>query len=228
MNEASVRIDYFTGLDLGQAGEYTALAVLERTLGRDPRDSRRPAWRYAVRHLERFPLGTAYRAVLDYVAALFHKPPLEGTSLILDQTAVGRPVVDAFRRSPLRALVRAVVLTSGHSRTSERGCHGVPKRELASVLQMALQERRLQIADQLPHAQTLCQELPAFRPKVRVATDDTAEDWRERPHDDLVFAVALAVWMAERERAAFPETDIITLDPSLVWWEDGPAWERMC
>jgi hypothetical protein len=181
-----------------------------------------------VRHLERFPLGTAYRAVLDYVAALFHKPPLEGTSLILDQTAVGRPVADTFRRSPLRALVRAVVLTDGHTRTYERGCHGVPKRELASVLQLALQERRLQIADQLPHAQTLCQELLAFRPKVRAVSDDSTADWRERPHDDLIFAVALAVWMAERERAVLPETNVMTLDPGLAWWEDAPAWERMC
>jgi hypothetical protein len=228
MNEASVRIDYFTGLDLGQAGEFTALAVLERTLGRDPQDTQRPAWQYAVRHLERFPLGTAYYAVLEYVAARFQKPPLEGTCLILDQTTVGRPVADTFRRSPLRALVRAVVLTGGHTRTYERGCHGVPKRELASVLQMALQERRLQIADQLPHAQTLCQELLAFRPKVRAVSDATVADWRERPHDDLVFAAALAVWMAERERAVFPETKVMTLDPTLAWWQDGPGWERIC
>jgi hypothetical protein len=202
--------------------------VLERTLGHDPRDSQRPAWWYAVRHLERFPLGTAYCTVLDEVAALFQNPPLEGTCLILDRTAVGRPVADAFRRSPLRALVRAVVLTGGHTRTSERGCHGVPKRELASVLHLALQERRLQIAEQLPYAQTLCQELLAFRPKVRTSADETAADWREQAHDDLVFAVALAVWMAERERAAFPQPEELPLDPAPTWWEDGPGWERFC
>jgi hypothetical protein len=74
----------------------------------------------------------------------------------------------------------------------------------------------------------LCQELLAFRPKVRAVSDETAEDWRERPHDGLVFAVALAVWMAERERAAFPQPDELPLDPALAWLQDGPGWERLC
>ena len=44
---------YFTGLDLGQATEFTALAVLERTIGPSPAQSGRDVKRYGVRHLER-------------------------------------------------------------------------------------------------------------------------------------------------------------------------------
>src|SRR5262245_15267860 len=53
---------YFSGLDLGLAAEFTALAVLERTRVPDPTDPERTVGHYAVRHLQRFPLGTSYTA----------------------------------------------------------------------------------------------------------------------------------------------------------------------
>ncbi len=163
--------DYFTGLDMGQAGKFSALAVLERTLPDVPS----AAWHYDLRVLERFPLGAAHHAVLERLVHLFDKPPLENTLLVVDQTAVGRPVADAFRRSPLRAAIRGVLVAAGASRTHQGGTYRVPKRELASVLQLALQQRRLRVPAALPHAQTLCDELLAFRPKVRVADEDALD-----------------------------------------------------
>src|SRR5689334_13159211 len=53
---------YVSGLDLGQASDFTALAVLEKTIFPDPSPTGKPVINYAVRHLERFPLGTAYGA----------------------------------------------------------------------------------------------------------------------------------------------------------------------
>src|SRR5262245_21969657 len=92
---------YFIGLDLAQAGEFTGLAVLERTLGDGLCDSRPWAWHYALRHLERFPLGSPYASVLAWLWPRTEKPPLQGATLVLDQTAVGRPVADAFRQARL-------------------------------------------------------------------------------------------------------------------------------
>src|SRR6266852_3369831 len=85
---------YFIGLDLGQAQDFTALAVLERPLvaPRDPPAKRRPA--YALRHLQRFPLGTHYGEITQTLRGLLQKPPLPGAFLVVDQTAVGRAVVD--------------------------------------------------------------------------------------------------------------------------------------
>jgi hypothetical protein len=46
---------------------------------------------------------------------------------------------------------------------------------------------------------TLADELQHFRLKTLPTTEDALE-WRERPHDDLVFAVAVAAWQGERGR----------------------------
>jgi hypothetical protein len=47
-------------------------------------------------------------------------------------------------------------------------------------------------------------ELRAFRVKLTPAGNDTFESARERDHDDLVLAMALAVWAGERAAAAIP------------------------
>src|SRR4051794_18652575 len=85
---------YFVGLDLGQAQDYSALAVLERPeidLSM-PRTARRPA--YALRHLQRFVLGTPYPEVAAAVCELLRWPLFAECVLVVDQTGVGRPVVD--------------------------------------------------------------------------------------------------------------------------------------
>src|SRR5262249_38820936 len=92
MSPPAVR--HFVGLDLGQPHEFTALAVLERPLvsAEDVLARRRPA--YALRHLQRFPLGTPYPAVVRSVVALLRTPALSGATLAVDQTGVGRAVVE--------------------------------------------------------------------------------------------------------------------------------------
>src|SRR5271169_2521514 len=53
-------VKYFSGLDLGRPSEFTALAVLERTTNPDLESPGRKLKFYAVRHLERFELGTSF------------------------------------------------------------------------------------------------------------------------------------------------------------------------
>jgi hypothetical protein len=64
-------------------------------------------------------------------------------------------------------------------------------------VQLLLQARRLKVA-KLPEREVLMKELAAFKVKVTAAANETFEAWRERDHDDLVFAVCLAAWMGER------------------------------
>ena len=62
-----------------------------------------------------------------------------------------------------------------------------------------LESRRLKIAPTLPDAAVLVRELETFQTKTTLTVDD-ALSWRDGPHDDLVLAVGVAVWLAERRR----------------------------
>jgi hypothetical protein len=196
MNET--KGSYFTGLDLGQAQDFTAVAVLERTTGPDPAAPGRLVNQYAVRHLERFPLGAPYTEVFAELAKLFATPPLTGSVLAVDQTAVGQPVVNLLRRTQLRASVRPITITTGYKSAFVEGDWQVPKKELVSTLQVLLQFRRIKVPPTVPQAQILVQELLNFKAKIRTQSDDTLAEWREGPHDDLVFAVAIAAWIGEK------------------------------
>src|ERR1700722_9686801 len=82
---------YFVGLDLGQAADPTALAILERSWvkpGAAP-GLRRPP--HSLRHLHRFPPGTHYSAIIETLRDLLNTQPLPGaTTVVLDQTGVGQ------------------------------------------------------------------------------------------------------------------------------------------
>ena len=213
-------ISYLAGLDLGQASDFTALAILERTRPAERSDSWGEPFRvrqhwsgietvpvrptapkrertYAVRHLERFPLGTSYPAICERMVELFAEPPLRSATLVVDQTGVGRAVVDMIRRARPRASIRPITITAGHDIVPDEAGWRVPKKELVSALQVLLQSHRLQVASKLPMASVLLKELESFRVKITAAANETFESWRERDHDDMVLAVALAAWVGE-------------------------------
>jgi hypothetical protein len=185
--------DYILGLDLGQTKDFTALAVMERQPPALPAD--KPD--YALRHLKRFSLGTAYTDIVPAVATLRKTQALRDAPLVVDQTGVGRAVVDMLRQSA--GWVVPVTITAGHAVTrADDGSFHVPKKELVTALQVVMQSHRLQIARGLPDAPVLVRELQQFQVKITVAAHETFGVWRDGQHDDLVLAVALACWWAER------------------------------
>lgn len=175
---------YHVGLDLGQAADYTAIAVVELV-----------ADAFHVRHLQRFALSTTYPAIVDAVAGLMSRLP-EYPELAVDATGVGRPVVDLLRTAGLRP--NAVTVTGGSTTTHEGMDWWMPKRDLVGGVQVALQQGRLQIARALPEAETLIHELTNYKVTISDAGHDSYGAWRESIHDDLVFAVGLAVWSADK------------------------------
>ena len=94
------RPTYFLGLDLGQAADFSALAVLERTTGPDPAARGRTASLYAVPYLRRWELGTPYPAIVADLKGLLGRAtaadpsyrPLRDAVVGVDQTGVGRAV----------------------------------------------------------------------------------------------------------------------------------------
>jgi len=61
-----------------------------------------------------------------------------------------------------------------------------------------LQEQGLQIAGKLPYSTALVKEMSEMRVRVSPAGNEQYGAWREGQHDDMVFAVALACWGAEK------------------------------
>jgi len=97
--------------------------------------------------------------------------------------------------SNITADVQGYSITCG----SKEGDHTVPKIDLVGAIQSTLQSRRLKFADDLPLVPILEKELEAFRTKVTSDRNETFGAWRESDHDDLVLALALAVWFGERD-----------------------------
>lgn len=183
--------EYFCGLDLGQTTDPTAFAVLERT-------EEFHRFNYAVRHLERFQLGTSYVKIADRMGELFARPPLMGQTLAVDRTGVGRAEYDLLESRGLDADLLGITITAGvlPSRQAD-GSYHVPKADLVGALLVAFQSGRLRIARGLPLADVLTRELQNFRRKITLAGNEKFEAWREGQHDDCVLALAIAIWASE-------------------------------
>ena len=230
---------YYLGLDLGQARDYSALAIIEEQLFvgeawanevlyqqdiekglsagwispvalspyqagialRLSEEYGRPAEvPLAVRHLQRFELGTKYTDVVEQVARIVRAGPLRQMPavLLVDKTGVGAAVLDSFTHARIGAV--AITLHGGSSvtRDPQRAGFRVPKRDLVTVTQVLLQNGRLRVASGLPEAETLKKELLNFRVKIDPRTaHDSYEHWRESEHDDLVLAVSMAAWFRQ-------------------------------
>jgi hypothetical protein len=95
--------------------------------------------------------------------------------------------------------VLPVTITAGQKAiAADGGGWLVPKKELVSTLLVLLAAHRLQVSPTLAEAPTLVRELLNFQVKVTRAAHEAFGTWLEGDHDDLVLALALAVWYAER------------------------------
>jgi hypothetical protein len=202
--------NYTFGLDLGQVRDHSALIVAERVqafVGQSAEEGFGAGYRledtYHVRGIQRWELGTPYEAVVESVAELYAQPGLEDAQLVLDRTGVGGAVADMFRQAYRRGELGRhwplpVSITAGFSlRGSARG-YGestVHKGDLVQRLYMLLEGHRVHVPLGLPLAEGLTKEVRAFRPKQSPRTGNLSfEAEHESDHDDLVIALALAVW----------------------------------
>lgn len=71
----------------------------------------------------------------------------------------------------------------------------VPRRDLVSAALLLFEQEQLKIAQALDLAQTLTEEFTDFKAK---APKEELEGWRLAKNDDVVLAVAMSVWAAER------------------------------
>jgi hypothetical protein len=189
---------FSVGLDLGQKRDHSAIAVVERLETRKVYGTELSG--IAVRHLERVRLGTPYPLVVERVKKLLGSWELRGRSgLAVDATGVGGPVVEMLRGARLGCEVLAVTITGGAHEVRVAGGYSVPKRDLLAELQVLLEKGELRIAKGVPEGGPLLRELMdvKFRQtesgRARMGADGYGQ------HDDLVIALALAVWRAKRK-----------------------------
>jgi hypothetical protein len=228
------------GVDLGQAADYTAIVVVEpRTLpvvrtdtiyeGRLTRHrpvfglpdgtttTKHPPVVYGVRDIQRLTLGTRYTEVLAKLKELRVEVPC--SMIAVDATGVGRPVIDFLENEGLSCT--AITITGGDAVTTKGSEHHVPKRDLVGCAQVLFQNRRLRIASKLPLAELLVRELQNFKVKINARTaHDSYGAWREGIHDDLVLALCIALWAAERSSCV--PVEITTGEPD--FWGNPPSW----
>jgi hypothetical protein len=192
-----VESEWYGGLDLGQKRDYSALALLERArIWTDERDPVTYAWRtrtrYALRYVERIPLGTDYVEVARRVCGVAGRREIAPLRLAVDATGVGLAVVDLLRRSGdagFRSGLAPVVITGGSRARYERESYYVPRKDLLDLPVVMLERRQLVFAADLPGRRELEGEL-------RGMGVSSAGAGAGAVHDDLVMALALAVWRA--------------------------------
>jgi hypothetical protein len=191
---------YFMGVDLGQSHDPTAIAVVRCSqimewYGHHKRPLQRLKSKvFQLGFLERIPLGTRYPTIVSHVGQLLQRPIWRGNiDLSIDQTGVGAPVADLFRGAGVD--FKGVVITGGDAENGDGQTFRVPKLKLVSQLQALLHAGELQIQKELIDAEALVREMQDFRVNF---TDSGRMQFgaREGKHDDLVLALAIAVWDA--------------------------------
>jgi hypothetical protein len=204
---------FYVGLDLGQAADYTALAVVQSVIEKNLAGASAEKSLH-LRHLERYELGTPYPLVADKVGALMQHESLSPNEydpsrgrifrgqpqLIVDDTGVGRAVADLLKTKALK--FKAITITGGDEvHAVGSGRYRVPKRDLVGALEVPFHTGKLKIAEGMELWPALKKELLSFRRKIDLRTaHDSYEHWRESDHDDLVLAAALACWWITRRR----------------------------
>lgn len=183
---------YLCGVDLGDKTDFTVVLVAEQFL--EPR----AAPRYEVCHLERLPLGSGYPEVLAHLHALFAPPPWSTRDgLLIDVGGVGLPVFQLIEAAGFAPV--GIFSHRGVSVTRDGAVWHVPKRDLVAAAQVVLQTRRVQFDPRRPFVTEMVHELENYRMTQDPATGhESYAAWREKEHDDLVFAFSMVCWWGDK------------------------------
>jgi hypothetical protein len=219
---------YSVGVDLGQASDFTAIAVLEKKIVPPETAMFSPVGDhpgnrlvegdmvYDLVYLKRPRLGTPYDIIAKRVADLICELEPQGAfgelgqvTLSVDGTGVGRGVVDMldaeFKRrgttskSVPRVDFRRVSVTGSNTSLTRpertNGYWSVPKKDLVFPAVASFQQGKIRIARGIKDRDALVHELKNYKRTTNIATGNVAfEPWRESDHDDLLFALCLALW----------------------------------
>ncbi len=191
---------FHLGVDLGQRVDHTAFVVVEQqVVVTSQRDQ--VSYEYVrerklyVRLVERVRLGQGFQEVVSEIERLTQCEELRGGTVTtaVDATGLGIVVSEDLRRKRLRGELYPVVITGGLEGSYRDGFYPTPRTELLLGVQKAFEQEGLAVAEGLGGWDLLERELKAMR-KVQSARGPRFETMGT--HDDLVFALALALFGA--------------------------------
>jgi len=195
------------GVDLGQSQDPTSIAVIEKIAPEIPTNTYPPhveALRFAMRGmrskyrlrlLEQAPLGESYILQASRLKRILARAQIAAHDPLVwvDYTGVGRAVFDIFKQERVPNLRPVTITFNGQEGPNGHGGHSVPKINLVSRLQALMHTGCLHMPDTLSLAKTFRRELMDFRVSYS-AVGNATFGAREGAHDDLILAVALAVY----------------------------------
>lgn len=191
---------YIVGVSVGVMAQPTAIAVIEQE-SRQETDGGRETTAIRLRHLERMSMASSYpdlasklRAIIE---GLSEKEKARESDLLVDMTGTGKAIIEFFKNEDLDPT--RVVITAGHGeQRDDTGIWRIAKVELVGSLQVLFQTDKFKVASGLTLVDELKDELTNFRMKTQAMNGSDIESWREGKFDDLVFAVAIATWQAQK------------------------------
>ena len=193
---------FHIGVDLGQRVDHTALVVVEQqvvcTSKRSPVTYEFERERkFMVRLVERVRLGQGFREIVDEVARLTHSQELAGdlVTTSVDATGMGIVVTEELQRARLKGDLYPVVITGGLEGRYSAGYFPTPRTELLLGVQRAFEREGLGVARGVKGWEALEEELKGMR-KVQSVRGPRFETMGA--HDDLVFALGLALFGVRR------------------------------
>lgn len=215
---------FYFGVDLGKAADYSAIAVLRRTQFLNPHYAGPPPVGFVapprklkpdVFHIvawERYDLHQDYAEVrADVNRRIGSVVERRGDEIVLaiDRTGVGLAEEEYYRAdNPHKAFLAPIHFTPGSKAHTDGTVIHVPRDHMVHVAVSWAQTGRLKLAKQMvssPWAHIFESELRSFVGKQKPRTGNVSyEAWREREHDDLIFALAMACWCAYQELGGGP------------------------
>lgn len=187
----------YAGQDLGECLDRSALGIVEYVS--EPTQTRDPAtWAplfqcsLVLRHLESPPLGTAYPEVARRAREVVRHPRMDGRcTLIVDAQGPGGGVLPMIEPGLGAPLVKMKATNGQEAREGEKSLN-VPKTALLDRLEYVLRTKKLRIA-MGPLTEEFVRELTMLKKEYQTSGYVT---YTTPIHDDLVMAVAMAVWYA--------------------------------
>ena len=133
-----------------------------------------------------------YDAIAQDLRHIARHPDMPDSTLILDATGVGKPVLDNFKRANRDTPIVPITISAAETPSKEGNGWRVPVRDLVTNLALLLEKGHLKIAKQIPDAENLVNELLATK-----ATHAGGDSYATP--GNLALSTALACWYAQQK-----------------------------
>lgn len=185
---------FIISLDPAQLRDWSALAVVDMRYR--PEEKR---FGYDLVAMAR-KQGLPYDQIVDWVSRIYHKPEFnrqQPPELVVDSTGVGVAVVDMLHTKGLR--LKAVTITSGESFSQKGSIFHVGKARLIGTFLGAFDGGKVQVNPNMPIWPQLEKEMLSYRAEIS-AQGRAKFEAEEGEHDDMIFALAQAIWFGEEAK----------------------------